>query len=148
MKRARPETIQLWGGTLCLDLANTVDRAEDGGHVAPELTDVLTGPDLIARWGVHVGVFAPPASAVVSRAELERVRALREALHDTFAAIAGGAALIATLDFRLVLAAMAVLLVAATVPLLTPPGHGGRTSAVDVRPASPGRATAQTRRGP
>jgi len=92
MKRARPETIQLWGGTLCLDLANTVDRAEDGGHVAPELTDVLTGPDLIARWGVHVGVFVPPASAVVSRAELERVRALREALHDTFAAIAGGAA--------------------------------------------------------
>jgi predicted RNA-binding Zn ribbon-like protein len=92
MKQATPETIQLWGGALCLDLANTVDRAEDGGHVAPELTDVLTDTAQVARWGVHVGVFAPGARPVVPRAELERVRALREALHDTFAAIAGGAA--------------------------------------------------------
>jgi predicted RNA-binding Zn ribbon-like protein len=92
MKRATPETIQLWGGSLCLDLANTVDRAEDGAHVAPELTDVLTGPDQLARWGVYVGVFAPGAAPAVSRAELERVRALREAVHATFAAIASNAA--------------------------------------------------------
>src|SRR5918993_627325 len=57
MRQATPETIALWGGALCLDLANTVDRAEDGGHVAPELTDVLTAPELLVRWGVHVGVF-------------------------------------------------------------------------------------------
>jgi predicted RNA-binding Zn ribbon-like protein len=92
MKRATPETIQLWGGALCLDLANTVDRAGDGGHVAPELTDVLTAPELVARWGVHVGVIALAAAPAVGPAELERVRALREALHATFAAIARGAA--------------------------------------------------------
>jgi predicted RNA-binding Zn ribbon-like protein len=92
MRQATPETIALWGGALCLDLPNTVDRAEDGGHVAPELTDVLTAPELLARWGVHVGVFGAGGGPVVARAELEHVRALREALHDTFAAIAGGAA--------------------------------------------------------
>jgi Na+/melibiose symporter-like transporter len=53
------------------------------------------------------------------------------------AAIAGGAALVATLDFRLVLGAMTVLLAAATLPL---------TAAVDVRPASPARATAAPHR--
>jgi len=90
MKRSTPETIHLWGGALCLDLANTVDRAADGGHVAPELTDVLTAPELLGRWGVRVGAFAAPIS--IDAAELERVRALREALHDTFAAIARGAA--------------------------------------------------------
>jgi predicted RNA-binding Zn ribbon-like protein len=92
MKQSTPETIQLWGGALCLDLANSVDRAEDGGHVAPELTDVLTGPDELARWGVHVGLFGAEAAPVADRAELARVRALREALHDAFAAVAGGAA--------------------------------------------------------
>jgi hypothetical protein len=44
------------------------------------------------------------------------------------ASIAGGAALVATLDFRLVLAAMAVLLTAATLPLLNPPGGAPRSA--------------------
>jgi predicted RNA-binding Zn ribbon-like protein len=92
MGRVMPETIQLWGGALCLDLANTVDRAADGGHVAPEVTDVLAAPELLPRWGVHVGVVDPGAAPVAGRAELERVRALRDVLHATFAAIARGAA--------------------------------------------------------
>lgn len=90
MKRTTPETIHLWGGTLCLDLANSVDRAADDAHVAPELTDVLLDPDGLARWGVRVGAIAPAAAP--GRAELERVRALREALYRTFAAIARGSA--------------------------------------------------------
>ena len=89
MKRATPETIRLWGGALCLDFVNTVDRAQDGGHVAPELTDVLVAPELLPRWGARVGVLDPGAEPVAGQAELERVRALREALHDAFAAIAG-----------------------------------------------------------
>jgi predicted RNA-binding Zn ribbon-like protein len=92
MQRTTPETIHLWGGALCLDLANSVDRSADDEHVAPELTDVLTDPELLARWGARLGVLDPAAPSVAGRAELARVRALREALYRTFAAIARGSA--------------------------------------------------------
>ena len=85
--RATPETIQLWGGCLALDFVNTVDRDEDGGHVAPELTDVLAEPGMLVRWGERVGLLT---SADASAAELAAARSLRESLFSVFAAAAAG----------------------------------------------------------
>jgi predicted RNA-binding Zn ribbon-like protein len=92
LNRTTPETIHLWGGALCLDLANSVDRDQDDAHVAPELTDVLLDPGQLARWGVRLGAIDRAAASAVDATELERVRALREALYRTFAAIARGSA--------------------------------------------------------
>jgi predicted RNA-binding Zn ribbon-like protein len=88
MKRTTPETIQLWGGTLCLDFANTVDRDDDDRWLAPEATDVLLDPDMLARWGRRLALITSVHGPAVSGAELGRSRRLREALYATFAAIA------------------------------------------------------------
>jgi predicted RNA-binding Zn ribbon-like protein len=88
MKRATPETIQLWGGRLCLDFANSVDRDDDDRWLAPDATDVLLEPDLLARWGRRLGVITSDGGPAVSGAELARARQLREAMYATFAAIA------------------------------------------------------------
>jgi predicted RNA-binding Zn ribbon-like protein len=81
-----PETIDLWGGALCLDLANSVDRDPSGAHVAPERTDVLRSGGELARWAARVGVpIAPPDDR-----ELATIRALRDALHRLFSALAAG----------------------------------------------------------
>ena len=85
MKVATPETIQLWGGALALDLANSVDRDEDDEHVAPEATDVLREADSLRRWARRVGL--PPAVGG-SEGELAAVRALRESVYGVFVAIA------------------------------------------------------------
>jgi predicted RNA-binding Zn ribbon-like protein len=81
MERATPETIELWGGTLCLDFANSVDWSEECEHVAPERTDVLAEPDELERWGARLGIETPPSDA----AELTRARTLRDALYRVFA---------------------------------------------------------------
>jgi predicted RNA-binding Zn ribbon-like protein len=81
-----PETTHLWGETLCLDYANSVDWTPEGEHVDPERTDVLRTQDTLRRWGLRVGLLgddAPPASA----AELRRARALRDAVYHVFCAI-------------------------------------------------------------
>jgi predicted RNA-binding Zn ribbon-like protein len=88
MKRATPETIQLWGGSLCLDFANSVDRDDDDRWLAPDATDVLLEPSMLARWGRRLGVITSVEDPVVSDAELARARRLREAIYATFAAIA------------------------------------------------------------
>lgn len=81
-----PETIPLWGGTLCLDYANSVDRSSEDEHVHPEQTDLLRTEDMLGRWGRRLGLLggeAKPASA----AELRRARALRDAAYRLFCSI-------------------------------------------------------------
>ena len=92
MKTTTPEDIRLFGGTLCLDFANTVDWSERDEHVAPERTDVLLEePELLARWGRRLGLVGD-AEPRVGADELERARELRQAVYATFAAVARGRA--------------------------------------------------------
>jgi predicted RNA-binding Zn ribbon-like protein len=82
----KPETIPLWGETLCLDYANSVDWSSEAEHVDPAQTDVLRTEDMLGRWARRLGVLsddAEPASA----AELRRARALRDAAYRVFSAI-------------------------------------------------------------
>jgi predicted RNA-binding Zn ribbon-like protein len=85
MKRDTPETIELWGGTLCLDFANSVDRSE---RDEPIKDDVLTEPGLLVRWGRRTGVLVPTGGPEIGDRELGFALALREAVYGTFAAIA------------------------------------------------------------
>jgi len=81
-----PETVHLWGETLCLDYANSVGWSPDDEHVDPERTDVLRTGDLLGRWGRRLDLLsddAEPASA----AELRRARALRDAVYRPFSSI-------------------------------------------------------------
>ncbi len=81
-----PETIHLWGGTLCLDYANSVDWSPEDEHVDPEQTDVLRTKDTLGRWGRLRGLLrddAEPASAD----ELRRARVLRDAVYRLFSSI-------------------------------------------------------------
>jgi predicted RNA-binding Zn ribbon-like protein len=81
-----PETVHLWGTTLCLDYANTVAWSPEDEHVDPERTDVLRTEDLMGRWGRRLALLseqAEPASA----AELRRARALRDAVYRLFSTI-------------------------------------------------------------
>jgi predicted RNA-binding Zn ribbon-like protein len=86
-RAATPEDIQLWGGALCLDFANSVDWDEAGEHVAPDRTDVLASPDELVRWAARLGL---PPVATAGGGELRETRALRDALHRLFSAIAAG----------------------------------------------------------
>lgn len=82
-----PDTIHLWGETLCLDYANSVDWSSEDEHVDPEQTDVLSTEDLLGRWGRRVDLLsdsAEPANA----AELRRARMLRDAVYRLFSSIA------------------------------------------------------------
>jgi predicted RNA-binding Zn ribbon-like protein len=88
--RETPESIDLWGGALALDLANTVDWAADGTPYLPERTDVLDDPERALRWARRVGLLAPGPPPTLDAAELARLRALRDAAHRTFSAVAGG----------------------------------------------------------
>jgi len=81
-----PETIHLWGETLCLDYANTVDWSVEAEYVDPEQTDVLRTEDILGRWGRRLDLLgddAEPASA----GELRSARALRDAVHRLFSSI-------------------------------------------------------------
>lgn len=82
----KPETIQLFGGLLCLDFANTVDWSADG---KPIKDDVLLEPAALARWGRRLGVL--DGRPEVGARELAAARRLRAALYATFAAISDGA---------------------------------------------------------
>jgi hypothetical protein len=46
-----PETIHLWGETLCLDYANSVDWSPADEQVDPERTDLLRTEQMLGRWG-------------------------------------------------------------------------------------------------
>jgi predicted RNA-binding Zn ribbon-like protein len=81
-----PETIPLWGETLCLDYANSVDWSSEDEHVDPEQTDVLRTEDLLGRWGRRLDLLSDDAKPV-SAAELRRTRALRDAVYRLFSSI-------------------------------------------------------------
>lgn len=81
-----PETIHLWGETLCLDYANSVDWSPDDEHVYPEQTDVLRAQDVLSLWGRRLGLLSGDAEAA-GVAELRRARALRDAVYRLFSAI-------------------------------------------------------------
>jgi predicted RNA-binding Zn ribbon-like protein len=81
-----PETIHLWGETLCLDYANSVDWSPEDEHIDPEQTDLLRTEHMLGRWGQRLDLLrddAEPASA----AELRRARALRDAVYRLFSSI-------------------------------------------------------------
>lgn len=89
-----PETVHLWGETLCLDYANSVDWAPGDEHVDPEHTDVLRTEDMLRRWGQRLDLLkddAEPASA----AELRRARGLRDAVYRLFSSISRDQELVA-----------------------------------------------------
>jgi predicted RNA-binding Zn ribbon-like protein len=86
----RPETIQLWGGALCLDFANSVDWTDDGEPLAPD-TDALADGRALVVWGRRLGVLYGGA-ARADEQELAAVHELRRAVHAVFAATARGAA--------------------------------------------------------
>jgi predicted RNA-binding Zn ribbon-like protein len=86
----RPETIQLWGGALCLDFANSVDWT-DGGEPLGPATDALATASALARWGRRLGLISTRATRPDER-ELAAVHDLRRAVHEAFAAIARDAA--------------------------------------------------------
>ncbi len=81
-----PETIHLYGETLCLDYANSVSWSSEDEYADPEGTDVLRTGDLLRRWGQRLGLLTDDAKPA-TEAELRRVRALRDAVHRLFASI-------------------------------------------------------------
>src|SRR4051812_34633572 len=84
-----PDTIELWGGAPCLELANSADWDVAGDPVEPERNDVLRTPEMLDSWLRRLGL---AGSAPVSADELQRVRDLRAALHRLFSSVAHGAA--------------------------------------------------------
>lgn len=81
-----PETIHLWGETLCLDYANSVDWSPEDEHVDPEQTDVLRREDMLGRWARRLELLSDDAKPA-SGAELRRARVLRDAVYRFFSSI-------------------------------------------------------------
>jgi predicted RNA-binding Zn ribbon-like protein len=86
--RETPDDIDVMGGALALDLANTVDWAADATHHLPERTDVLDDPERALRWGRRLGLVT--ATPALDEAELGRLRSLRDATHRVFSDVAAG----------------------------------------------------------
>ncbi|HZD88326.1 MAG TPA: ABATE domain-containing protein [Gaiellaceae bacterium] len=84
-----PETVHLWGETLCLNFANSVDWSPEDEHFAPEQTDVLRAEDMLGRWGRRCDLLDEDAKRA-SAAELSRARSLRDAVYRLFSAISQG----------------------------------------------------------
>jgi predicted RNA-binding Zn ribbon-like protein len=84
MTEQTPDTIELWGGTLCLDLANSADWDQDGASVDPEHNDVLRSVAMLQAWARRLGL----GGGAGSLDELHRIRDLRGALHRLFSTIA------------------------------------------------------------
>src|SRR3712207_752128 len=81
-----PETVPLWGETLCLDYANSVSWSPKDEPLEPEETDVLRTADMLDRWGRRVELLGDGAKPA-GEAELRRGRALRDAVYRVFASI-------------------------------------------------------------
>jgi len=80
----RADELELVGGDIALDLANTVNGPRDGALDE----DFLRTPADLAAWAVHAGVVAAPPP--VDEDVLAQVRALRGAIYAVFRAIAAG----------------------------------------------------------
>jgi predicted RNA-binding Zn ribbon-like protein len=77
----------LYGGALCLDYANTVDRGADDEPWRPATSDVLSTRDSLGIWAARMGIPAPRRSPA---RELREARHLRDAVYRGFSAIARG----------------------------------------------------------
>jgi predicted RNA-binding Zn ribbon-like protein len=84
-----PETVHLWGETLCLDYANSVDWSSEDEHVDPEATDVLRAEDMLGRWGRRRDLLGEDAKQA-NAAELGHARSLRDAVYRLFSSISRG----------------------------------------------------------
>jgi predicted RNA-binding Zn ribbon-like protein len=84
-----PETVALWGETLCLDYANSVSWSPEDEHAAPRQTDLLRTGDMLDRWGRRLSLLDDDAKPA-SEAELRRARPLRDAVHRIFSSISRG----------------------------------------------------------
>jgi predicted RNA-binding Zn ribbon-like protein len=82
VRTVTPESIQLQGGRLCLDFANSVDWTADHRPIAVE--EGIADASELRRWGRRLGIDAD----LPSPDEFQAAIALREAIHLTFAAIA------------------------------------------------------------
>jgi predicted RNA-binding Zn ribbon-like protein len=78
----RADELELVGGDIALDLANTVNGPRDG--VLDE--EFLRTPADLAAWAVHAGVVAAPPP--VDEHVLRQARELREAVYVVFRAVA------------------------------------------------------------
>ena len=86
MSPVSPETIKLWGGSLCLDFVNSVDYdAHDRPLPAHE---ALAAPADLARWARRLGVSRGRRLLPVDAGELAAAHDLRAALYAVLAAIA------------------------------------------------------------
>ena len=81
-----PESVPLWGETLCLDYANSVYWSPEDEHVDPDRTDVLRTGDMLGRWGRRLDLLGDNAKSV-SEAELRHARDLRDAAYRLFSSI-------------------------------------------------------------
>jgi predicted RNA-binding Zn ribbon-like protein len=88
MRKLEPETTHLWGGSLCLDFANTVDWSGQHEPLTPD-TDVLRDPDDLTRWARRLRML-PARPARIDEAEVRETHALRLAIYRAFAAHATG----------------------------------------------------------
>jgi predicted RNA-binding Zn ribbon-like protein len=94
-KQAVPKGLELVGGALCLDFANTVEGREGD---APR--DWIRDAGDLVRWGDHAGVLSPEEAgaaleagdATVLETQLHEALSLREAIYRVFTAIARGTA--------------------------------------------------------
>jgi predicted RNA-binding Zn ribbon-like protein len=84
-----PETIPLWGGTLCLDYVNSVDWSAEAEQIDPEQTDVLRTEGMLGRWGRRLELLSNDAEPA-SPAELRRARALRDAAYRLLSSVSQG----------------------------------------------------------
>lgn len=84
-----PEKVHLWGETLCLNYANSVDWSPEDEHTNPEQTDVLCAEDMLGRWGQRCDLLDEGAKRV-SAAELSCARLLRDAVYRLFSSISRG----------------------------------------------------------
>ena len=88
MSPVSPESIELWGGSLCLDFVNTVDYdARDRPLPAHE---ALGAPADLARWARRLGVSRGRRLLAIGDDEHAAALALRERLYAVLAAIARG----------------------------------------------------------
>src|SRR3954469_6502992 len=86
MSAVSPETIQLWGGALCLDFVNSVDYdARDRPLPAHE---ALAAPGDLARWARRLGLSRGRRLLGVDADELSAAHDLRTALYAVLAAVA------------------------------------------------------------
>src|SRR5690349_6015893 len=86
MSPVSPETIQLWGGTLCLDFVNSVDY--DADDRALPAHEALAAPADLARWARRLGASRGRRLLRVDADEFAAAQELRAALYAVLAAVA------------------------------------------------------------